>query len=106
MMQPPGAAGVAAVDTLGREGVLVGAHGEADLILEDAVLADEAHATAVAAGAAGVWEEFEALDLGRKVGLDDRDGGDLAVTQVKGGGGGAVLAVSSAAAAEDLVLDV
>ena len=59
----------------------------------------------MAAGPAGVGEELEALHLGGELGLDDLDGGDLAVAQVEGGGGGAVLAVSSAAG-EDLVLDV
>ena len=63
----------------GGEGVLVGAHGEADLVLEDAVLADEAEAAAVPAGAAGVAQELEALHLCGELGLDDFHGGDLAV---------------------------
>src|SRR5512132_1674241 len=54
----------AVVAAEGCDRMLVGAHGEADIVGEDSILADKAQAAAPLARAAGVGKHLEALDAG------------------------------------------
>src|SRR5712671_1103748 len=89
-----------------RDHVLHGADGE-PRVLKVEILAPQAEAAPVAAGAAGIRDEVEPQEAGRELGFDDLDRRDAGVALIDRDAGGAVPAAAGAGAARhDLVLDV
>ena len=76
-------------------------------VFEIEIFAADAEAAAIAAGAAGILDQLEAQDAGRKLAFDDLDRRDHRIALVDRDAGRAVLGGAGAGAAgDDLVLHI
>src|SRR5262249_50817697 len=101
-----GTSGSAAGAAVWRDRMLHRADGEAG-IGEMEIFAADAEPAAELARAAGIGDQFEAGDAGRKLALDDLDGCDLGIALIDSDAGGPIFARARAGAAgDDLVLHI
>src|SRR5580704_5967546 len=102
----PGAAGMPAGAAVRRDHMLHGANGEAG-VLEIEIFPPDAQAAAKPARPAGIFDQLEPREAGRKLALDDLDRRDHRIALIDRDAGSAVPAgARTGAAGDDLVLHV